>query len=139
MRLACLATGAALALGMLVSAGSASLLAESPAAASRTATAVTVVTSPASTMSTLKGVKAVPMASGELDAVKGLHVHFQDAGGGKTHLAGDVKTQNNWQNLGGTDPAPVAPSYHGLCVAAGFSGNGAGAITIVPGGASQCP
>lgn len=66
---------------------------------------------------TLKGLKATPMASSELDAVKGMHVHFLDAGGGKLHLAGDIKTENNWKNLGGTDGNPVAPSYHGLCVA----------------------
>lgn len=66
---------------------------------------------------TLKGVKALPMASSELDSVKGMHVHFVDAGRGKIHLAGDVKTENNWANLGGTDGMPVAPSYKGLCVA----------------------
>src|SRR4029453_8278413 len=46
------------------------------------------VTSGTSQLATLKDVKAVPMASGELDAVKGMHVHFLDGGGGKEHLAG---------------------------------------------------
>lgn len=81
---------------------------------------------------TLSGVKAVPMAPRELKAVKGMHVHFRDAGGGKIHLAGDIKTQNNWANLGGSDGLPVAPSYHGLCVAIGGGG-----ITI-PGSVVQC-
>ncbi|HVG53067.1 MAG TPA: hypothetical protein VM846_01500 [Vicinamibacterales bacterium] len=65
----------------------------------------------------LKGIKASPMTSRELETVKGLHVHFLDAGGGKLHLAGDVKHMNNWENIGGTDGLPVAPSYNGLCVA----------------------
>jgi hypothetical protein len=93
---------------------------------------------PAPVFATLKGVKAAPMASKELDAVKGLHVHFLDAGNGSLHLAGDVKTENNWENLGGSDGQPVAPSYHGLCIAAGLSGPGAGGISI-PGGQFQCP
>ena len=87
---------------------------------------------------TLRNVKAVPMTAGELKAVKGLHVHFVDAGGGARHLAGDVKHENNWENLGGSDGQPVAPSYHGLCIAAGISGPAAGAISI-PGGQFQCP
>jgi hypothetical protein len=91
-----------------------------------------------SAFATLKGIKAVPMAATELAAVKGQHVHFLDPGGEALHLAGDVKTQNNWENLGGTDPAPVAPSYNGLCVAAGYSGPSAGAI-LIPGGQFQCP
>ena len=83
----------------------------------------------------LAGVTATPMDSRELAAVKGLHVHFLDAGGGKLHLAGDIKHENNWQNLGGSDGLPVAPSYHGLCVAIGVGGpNG---ITI-PGSVVEC-
>ena len=81
---------------------------------------------------TLAGVAAIPMKSQELDAVKGLHVHFLDAGGGKLHLAGDVTHHNNWTNLGGSDGQPVAPSYHGLCVAIGPSG------ISIPGSAVQC-
>ena len=87
---------------------------------------------------TLKGVKAVPMAAKELDAVKGLHVHFftpsknvVDTPFGPVegiHLAGDVKTENNWSNLYGQ--GDVANSYHGLCKAAV---NGS-AIFINPGG-----
>ena len=86
---------------------------------------------------TLAGVKAVPMASKELDAVKGLHVHFLDGNGG-FHLAGDVKHFNNWENIGGNDGQPVAPSYNGLCVAQGV---GVGGI-IIPGPnavANECP
>ena len=81
---------------------------------------------------TLAGVAAIPMKSQELNAVKGLHVHFLDAGGGKLHLAGDIKTENNWQNLGGSDGKPVAMSYNGLCRAIGPSG------ISIPGSAVQC-
>jgi hypothetical protein len=87
-----------------------------------------------SQLATLKDVKAVPMASGELDAVKGMHVHFDDAGGGKEHLAG-INNMSNWSWKGGSDPSPTAPSYNGLCVAMGV---GIGGITI-QGGAFQCP
>lgn len=88
----------------------------------------------------LKGVKAAPMASSELKAVKGLHVHFITTSNGKLHLAGDVKTENNWSNeWGGTDGVPVAPSYKGLCVA---HGNGSIFIPTGPPGTPvtlQCP
>lgn len=138
MRLKTLVTGTLVAIGVAAGAGSASLRAEpdrTPAAAPAAAAADAPRT-PA--FATLRQVKAAAMPANELDAVKGQHVHFLDAGGGTLHLAGDVKTENNWENLGGTDPAPVAPSYHGLCVAAGYSGPSAGAIAI-PGGQFQCP
>ena len=92
------------------------------------------VTSGTSQLATLKAIKAVPMASTELDAVKGMHVHFLDAGGGKEHLAG-INNMSNWSWKGGSDPSPTAPSYNGLCVAMSV---GTGGITI-PGGVSQCP
>ena len=92
----------------------------------------------------LKGIKATPMTATELDAVKGMHVHFivepsqnDQYGLEGLHLAGDVKTENNWQNLGGTDPAPVAPSYHGLCVAVGTSS--VISIPYNPAVGTQCP
>ena len=88
----------------------------------------------------LKGVKAAPMSSTELKAVKGLHVHFVTISNGKLHLAGDVKTENNWSNeWGGTDGHAVAPSYKGLCVA---HGNGSIFIPTGPPGTPvtlQCP
>lgn len=97
----------------------------------------------------LKGVKAVPMAPVELKAVKGLHVHFFTPSQNITdtpfgpvqgiHLAGDVKTMNNWSSAwGGSDGVPVAPSYKGLCVATGLSGPGGGIVSI-PQGYQQCP
>jgi|RhiMethySRZTD1v2_1073278.scaffolds.fasta_scaffold00442_31 hypothetical protein len=96
------------------------------------------------TLGTLARVKAEPMAANELDAVKGLHVHFvlvqsQNSQYGLTglHLAGDVKTENNWENLGGTDPAPVAPSYHGLCKAS--AGPSPILIPFNPQVGTQCP
>ena len=90
----------------------------------------------------LKGVKAAPMSSNELKAVKGQHVHFITISNGKLHLAGDVKTENNWSNeWGGTDGQPVAPSYKGLCIA---HGNGSIFIPTGPPGSGapvtlQCP
>jgi hypothetical protein len=88
--------------------------------ASTPASTVTSESAPASRLATLKGVKAVPMSSRELDTVKGLHVHFITVSNGKVHLAGDIKTENNWSNeWGGSDGHAVAPSYHGLCVAHG--------------------
>jgi hypothetical protein len=92
------------------------------------------VTSATSQLATLKAIKAVPMAATELDAVKGMHVHFLDAGGGKEHLAG-INNMSNWSWKGGSDPSPTAPSYNGLCVAMSV---GTGGISI-PGGVSQCP
>jgi len=93
-----------------------------------------------SQLTVLKGVKAAPMSSTELKAVKGLHVHFVTISNGKLHLAGDVKTENNWSNAwGGSDGNPVAPSYHGLCVA---HGNGSIFIPTGPPGTPvtlQCP
>ena len=77
------------------------------------------------------------MAAKELDAVKGQHVHFLDAAGG-FHLAGNPEKQlDNWLDLGGGEL--VAPSYHGICVAAGFSGPAAGKISIPPPNTNQCP
>jgi hypothetical protein len=67
---------------------------------------------------TLKGIKAVPMAAKELDAVKGQHVHFWNPGApfpGEPHIAGGNNT-DHWKNLYGD--GFVANSYHGLCVAA---------------------
>ena len=102
----------------------------------------TVQVAPSATFATLKGVKAAPMSSSELDAVKGLHVHFITIKNGKLHLAGDIKTENNWSNeWGGTDGHEVAPSYKGLCVA---HGNGGIFIPTGPPGSGapvtlQCP
>lgn len=99
-----------------------------------------MVAAPSATFATLKGVKAAPMSSSELDAVKGLHVHFITIKNGKLHLAGDIKTENNWSNeWGGTDGHDVAPSYKGLCVA---HGNGSIFIPTGPPGTPvtlQCP
>jgi hypothetical protein len=88
----------------------------------------------------LEKIEAVPMSKADLSSVRGAHVHFLDAGGGKLHLAGTEQDHdgdgvpNNWENLGGSDGRPVAPSYHGLCVAQGV---GAGGISI-PGAVVQC-
>lgn len=99
-------------------------------------TAKTTQSAPA-TFAALKGVTAAPMSSTELKAVKGQHVHFITIKNGKLHLAGDVKTENNWSNAwGGSDGMPVAPSYHGLCVA---HGNGSIFIPTSPPGAPPTP
>jgi len=106
--------------------------------------AAVAATAQTSQFTAVKGIKAVPMSSSELKAVKGQHVHFfvnsQNDQFGVTglHLAGDIKTENNWKNLGGTDPEPVAPSYHGLCVASG-TGTSPIFIPFNPAAGTQCP
>ena len=80
----------------------------------------------------LEGVMATPMASSELDVVKGTHFHFftpsNNELGGMTgqHVVniqigiGGIPTPN-------ADPSPAGPSpitgkgYRGLCVAGGVS------------------
>lgn len=95
---------------------------------------------PTNQFKALGKVAAVPMSKADLSSVRGEHVHFVDASGGKLHLAGSFHDHNgdgipdNWMNLGGSDGQPVAPSYHGLCVAQAV---GVGGITI-PGAGVQC-
>ena len=102
--------------------------------------ATVTATAPADQFTAMKGVKAVPMSSSELKAVKGQHVHFITISNGKLHLAGNPEHANNWSNeWGGSDGKPVAPSYHGLCVA---HGNGQIFIPTGPPGTPvtlQCP
>jgi hypothetical protein len=131
---------AIVAVALAATTGSVSASGESPKseAAKPVGAAATKTVSDVGQFATLKGVKAAPMAASELDAVKGLHVHFQDAGGGKTHFPG-INNMDNWSWKGGSDGQATAPSYNGICVAAGFSGPGAGNITIIPFGAQQCP
>ena len=118
MRMATLISASVVAIALTATIGPVYAAGEPSVETAKTASAVQAKASTGTIQfATLKGLKATPMASSELDAVKGMHVHFLDAGGGKLHLAGDIKTENNWQNLGGTDGNPVAPSYHGLCVA----------------------
>jgi hypothetical protein len=137
MRLRKQAAGATLVLAVAFAAGSITLSADAPAK-SRTKQVAAQKAAPTPVFATLKGVKAVPMAAAELDTIKGMHVHFLDAGAGDLHLAGNPeKNTSNWLELGGS-AGPVAPSYHGLCVAAGYSGAGAGAI-LIPGGQVECP
>ena len=72
-------------------------------------------------LATLGGVKAVPMTSRELGAVKGTHAHFatpsQNELFGMTgfHVA-NRNNMDNWLDLGNGEL--VGPSYHGLCGAA---------------------
>ena len=126
--------------------GSVSISGQTPDSATKVASDAASPRTPAAkpgSFATLTRIKATPMTATELDAVKGMHVHFvvgsQNDQYGLTglHLAGDVKTENNWQNLGGTDPAPVAPSYHGLCVAVGAGS--AISIPYNPAVGTQCP
>ena len=132
VRLACLASAFALAASALVQAAD-----QAVPAKDNTTSAVTASTTQ---FAALKGVKAVALSSSELKAVKGQHVHFITIKNGKLHLAGDIKTENNWSNeWGGSDGNPVAPSYHGLCVA---HGNGGIFIPTGPPGTPvtlQCP
>ena len=95
---------------------------------------------PTSQFKSLDRIAAVPMSQAELSSVRGAHVHFVDGGNGQLHLAGSEHDHDgdgvpdNWENLGGSDGQPVAPSYNGLCVAQGV---GVGGISI-PGAAVQC-
>ena len=95
---------------------------------------------PTSQFKSLDKIVAVPMSQADLSSVRGQHVHFLDAGSGTLHEAGSFQDHNgdgvpdNWANLGGSDGQPVAPSYHGLCVAQSV---GVGGISI-PGAAVQC-
>jgi hypothetical protein len=117
MRITRLAAGAAVIIGLTATLGSDSAFGQSAKADDLKPVAATANSPVApAKFATLKDVQVVPMTSRELDIVKGLHVHFLDAGKGKLHLAGDVKHMNNWKNIGGTDGLPVAPSYKGLCV-----------------------
>jgi hypothetical protein len=101
----------------------------------------TTVEKASSQFATLKGINAVPMASSELKAIKGLHVHFFNGSNNTqygfpgVHLAGRLD-EKNWFDNGSPDGNLVAPSYHGLCVAAG-----SGSAISIPtfGGPSQCP
>lgn len=94
---------------------------------------------PAARFATLRNIKASPMSSSELDAVKGLHVHFIEPGNGfdKIHLAGNPENKGigtgNWYDNGSPDGGLVAPSYHGLCKAGPIG------IPVFPGQLSQCP
>ncbi len=109
------------------------------------ASAADEVTS-AKSFAVLASVQATAMAASELDAVKGAHVHFLDPSGG-FHLAGNPENNGvgigNWYDNGSPEAAAgnlVAPSYHGLCVAAA----GPSGIVIPlfgPGGPTlaQCP
>jgi hypothetical protein len=87
----------------------------------------------------LDKIVAVPMSPADLSSVRGTHVHFLD-GSGTLHLAGSFQDHDgdgvpdNWANLGGSDGLPVAPSYHGLCVAQTV---GVGGI-FIPGGTVEC-
>jgi hypothetical protein len=115
-------------------------LVASDQSAPETKKAAPAVSAASGQFAALKGINTVPMTSSELTAVKGQHVHFVTISNGKLHLAGDIKTENNWSNeWGGSDGKPVAPSYHGLCVA---HGNGQIFIPTGPPGTPvtlQCP
>lgn len=69
-----------------------------------------------SQFSTLKDVKAVPMASKELESVKGLHIHFATPSLPQTGLLFVNQRENN---LGNGQALPGSgPGYSGLCGAA---------------------
>jgi hypothetical protein len=94
---------------------------------------------PTNQFKSLDKIVAVPMSPADLSSVRGAHFHFL-AGNGALHFAGSLHDHDgdgvpdNWANLGGSDGNPVAPSYHGLCVAQSV---GVGGISI-PGAIVQC-
>jgi hypothetical protein len=78
----------------------------------------------------LKDIKASPMPSSELAAVKGQHAHFWNPGApfpGPPHVVNEHNL-SNWSDLFGQ--GPVGPGYNGLCKAQAKSP----AIFINPGG-----
>jgi hypothetical protein len=95
---------------------------------------------PTNQFKSLDKIAAVPMSPADLSSVRGAHVHFRPNADSILHFAGSDHDHDgdgvpdNWANLGGSDGAPVAPSYHGLCVAQGV---GVGGISI-PGAIVQC-
>jgi hypothetical protein len=101
--------------------------------ASKPAPASTVASEsvPASRLATLKAVKAAPMSSSELDAVKGQHAHFWNPGApfptSEPHVV-NSNNLDNWLDLGNGEI--VGPGYHGLCKALAVGS----AIFINPGG-----
>jgi len=99
--------------------------------ASKPPSTVTSKSVQASHLATLKAVKAAPMSSSELDAVKGQHAHFWNPGAPfPTSAPHEVNSNNqdNWLDLGNGEI--VGPGYHGLCKAHVKSP----AIFINPGG-----
>lgn len=104
---------------------------------------VVAAPSAAGKFSILAGIEATPMPASELETVRGQHVHFLDPNGG-FHLAGNPANSGigtgNWYLNGSPDGQLVAPSYHGLCVAAGTA-SGILIPPISPEGptAPQCP
>lgn len=103
--------------------------------------AVSADPAPTNRFRSLDRIVAVPMSRADLSSVRGEHIHFLDASGtGPLRFAGSFHDHNgdgvpdNWLVLGGSDGRPVAPSYHGLCVAQAV---GVGGISI-PGAAVQC-
>src|ERR671913_2201831 len=85
---------------------------------SKPASSVTSEARPVSSLATLKAVKAAPMSSSELDAVKGQHAHFWNPGApfptSEPHVV-NSNNLDNWLDLGNGEI--VGPGYHGLCKA----------------------
>lgn len=115
-------TSSSIALALAATIGSVAASGQSPAPAGKS---VTAVESPASQpFATLAGVKAAPMASGELDKVKGLHIHFTTPGNNTTGPLGPEAegwhfVNHTENNLGNGNALPIAgPGYSGLCGAA---------------------
>jgi|SRR5688572_15350348 hypothetical protein len=89
----------------------------------RAVQSATIEKEPSTTLATLKAIKAAPMSSSELDAVKGLDAHFLTVNSKNDQLMGitglHVVVRNNrdhWLDLG--NGILVAPAYRGLCDAA---------------------
>ncbi len=100
----------------------------SVSASAESATPDGVAVSASAQFATLNGVAAVPMASGQMDAVAGKSIHFVNPSG--RHETGEPPPGHKFHHTGrfGTDDCGggtcpnAAPSYNGLCVAAGAGG-----------------
>lgn len=120
--------GLAIAIALGFTAGSVTVYGQSPAPDGVKTTVTTPAPAktepPSGTFATLNGVKAVPMAPRELDAVKGMHIHFATPGQNSGHP--HVEPFTGWHfvnhtenNLGNGNAKPGSgPGYSGLCGAA---------------------
>ena len=110
-------------IALALTVGSVATYGQSPAPDGVQTTALKA-TPPSGTLATLNGIKAVPMAARELDAVKGLHIHFTTPSQNAGHP--QVAPDTGWHfvnhtenNLGNGQAKPTSgPGYSGLCGAA---------------------
>jgi hypothetical protein len=131
MRLKALVAALSVAVGVAFTAGSVAVSAQAGSSDRDKADAQKSVSTP-SRLATLDGVKAVRMDPRDMEAVKGLHIHFTTPSQNDGHPLVDDATgwhfvNHRENNLGNGQALSISgPGYSGLCGAALVSG----AITI---------